>query len=102
MLADSFFFSLCKALAALTQEETYDTNLRTQHGTDRWTRPASHLANQELVHRAENLSGVMRAAGESDGLVRGKFAEWEDVFGVLSGDEVRSFFSFVFRLSFAR
>jgi programmed cell death 6-interacting protein len=63
--------------------------MRAQHGTDRWTRQPSRIANAQLVARAENLGGILQAAGTSDGLVRAKFGEWEERLGVLASDEVR-------------
>ncbi|BGP20221.1 pH-response regulator protein palA/rim20 [Rhodosporidiobolus nylandii] len=71
----------------LREEEEQDTSARLSHGTTRWTRPPSSTASSALRERLEQLSGLLQTAGESDALVRSKFAEWEEALRALEGGE---------------
>ncbi|KAK4705321.1 programmed cell death 6-interacting protein, partial [Phenoliferia sp. Uapishka_3] len=78
---------LDEALSVLAQEASSDDQYRAQYGTDRWTRPASAVANAHLSSRAESLSATLSAAGSSDAVVRAKFGEWENDIYLLGSDE---------------
>ncbi|ORY88475.1 BRO1-like domain-domain-containing protein [Leucosporidium creatinivorum] len=76
-----------EAIALLAQEKEEDDSLRSQHGTDRWTRLSSEIAGAQLRASVQNFEGILSAAGESDLLVRKKFGEWEERIEWLGGDE---------------
>ncbi|GAA5998864.1 Rim20p [Rhodotorula paludigena] len=71
----------------LDQEAETDAAHRSGHGTMRWTRPPSDESAAPLRQRAEQLVGLLGAAGESDSLVRNKFGEWEEAIRTLVGGQ---------------
>ncbi|GJN94361.1 hypothetical protein Rhopal_007435-T1 [Rhodotorula paludigena] len=71
----------------LDQEAETDAAHRSGHGTMRWTRPPSDESAAPLRQRAEQLVGLLGAAGESDSLVRNKFGEWEEAIRILAGGQ---------------
>lgn len=73
----------------LDQEAETDAAHRSGHGTMRWTRPPSDESAAPLRQRAEQLVGLLGAAGESDSLVRNKFGEWEEAIRTLVGGQAR-------------
>ncbi|KAM0790387.1 hypothetical protein ACM66B_003269 [Microbotryomycetes sp. NB124-2] len=78
---------LNEAQATLAREQDEDSRLRTQHGTDRWTRPHSEAAAAQLRAQVDNFANILNAAGKSDGVVRTKFGTHEQRFQLLSSDE---------------
>lgn len=69
-------------------EATEDEQYREAFKEDEWTRPPSHEANWELTDQATRYRDVLERAGQSDGVVEDKWAEWEDRVKVLGWDEV--------------
>ncbi|SGY18091.1 BQ5605_C015g07978 [Microbotryum silenes-dioicae] len=80
---------LNKAIALLSQESLEDGQLQAQYGAGAAHRVGSGEAQVALKTRADNLGGVMAAAGQSDQLVRSKFGEWETKLELLCGDEAQ-------------
>ncbi|KAK4045959.1 pH-response regulator protein palA/rim20 [Microbotryomycetes sp. JL201] len=77
---------LSEAQSTLAREQEEDSKLRTQHGTDRWTRLPSDIAGAQLRAQVDNFANILDAAGESDGVVRTKFGSHEHRFQLLSSD----------------
>lgn len=73
----------------LDREAATDSSCRQMHGPSRWTRPASTEAAAPLLQRVEQFEAVLAAAGQSDGLVRAKYGEWESALAVLDRGQVR-------------
>ncbi|POY75432.1 hypothetical protein BMF94_1502 [Rhodotorula taiwanensis] len=67
----------------LAHEADLDSTHRQTYGTRSWTRDPSAEVSAPLAQRADQLEAVLNAAGESDGLVRAKFGEWEETISVL-------------------
>jgi ALIX V-shaped domain binding to HIV len=65
--------------------------LRTEYGTQRWTRDSSAEAAKSLREQGDRLDAFLKKAEESDGTVRTKLLEWEDIITLLSGDKVCPF-----------
>ncbi|SCZ90035.1 BZ3500_MvSof-1268-A1-R1_Chr1-3g01736 [Microbotryum saponariae] len=80
---------LNEAVALLSQESLEDGQLQAQYGAGAAHRVGSGEAQAALRTRADNLGGVMAAAGQSDQLVRNKFGEWETKLELLCGDEAQ-------------
>lgn len=64
--------------------------MRTKYGTQRWTRESSSEAAKSLREEGDRLGTFLKKAEESDGMVRSKLLEWEDIITLLSGDKVKS------------
>ncbi|BGP51757.1 pH-response regulator protein palA/rim20 [Rhodotorula kratochvilovae] len=78
---------LQEANESLDREAATDASHREGHGSLRWTRASSSTTAQPLRERAQQLAGLLGAAAESDGVVRGKFGEWEAALRVLEGGQ---------------
>ena len=65
-----------------------DSSLRTKYGTERWNRAPSDEAAKSLREQGDRLGVFLKKAEESDGMVRSKLLEWEDIITLLSGDKV--------------
>ncbi|GAA6037543.1 hypothetical protein JCM8097_008246 [Rhodosporidiobolus ruineniae] len=72
----------------LDQEAKTDAAHRQAHGTNRWTRLPSEQAAAALRERAQQMSGLLASAAESDTLVRRKYAEWEEPLRLLGEGQV--------------
>ncbi|KAK9359444.1 BRO1-like domain-containing protein [Lipomyces starkeyi] len=70
----------------LHSERNEDDELRARHGTNNWRRAPSVEAGGELYKQLDKFGGIIKAAAESDEVVRGKFRESESTFRVLSRD----------------
>lgn len=79
---------LMKAVDSLRTEAKEDDALRTKHGTKNWTRESSAEAAKSLREQGDRLGAVLKKAEESDGMVRSKLLEWEDIIILLSGEKV--------------
>lgn len=73
--------------ALLDAEEQEDSQLRAHFGTDRWTRPTSESLNNQLRTKIAKFKATLDAAGESDKVVRDKFADWEGTLLIMEGNE---------------
>ena len=82
---------IAQALLCLQEEETHDAQLRSQYGTDRWSREASIVANEQLKERAEGYLATLDTTASTDVVVRKKFGEWEEAIRLLESDPVRLF-----------
>ena len=82
--------ALSEASALLAQEAELDNSMRGRWGTERWTRPPAQedAEGAQWLEKVHQFEQVLQKAGESDGLVRGKFGEWEVRLTLLSGPEV--------------
>ena len=69
-------------------EAKEDEALRTKYGTQRWTRESSIEAAKSLRENGDRLGAFLKKAEDSDGMVRSKLLEWEDIIILLSGDKV--------------
>ncbi|GAA5906375.1 hypothetical protein JCM6882_002712 [Rhodosporidiobolus microsporus] len=78
---------LQESLDLLSSESALNAQHLAAHGPTRWTRPSSDEVARPLRERAEQLSGLLESAGESDQVVRRKFGEWEEAVRALSGGE---------------
>lgn len=74
---------------ALQAEMQEDQQLRMKYGTDRWTRPDGQAEPQgaKLWQHAQEIEGYFQSSASSDGLVREKFAENEQLLRILSGSD---------------
>ena len=77
-----------QAIDSLQAEAKEDEALRTRYGTERWTRPSSEVAAKALRDQGDRLGAFLKQAEDSDGMVRSKLLEWEDIITLLSGDKV--------------
>ena len=77
-----------QAMESLAAEAKEDEMLRTKYGTQKWTRQSSEEAAKELREQGERRASYLKKAEESDGTVRSKLLEWEDIITLLSGDKV--------------
>lgn len=75
-------------MASLQAEVKEDEALRTKYGTQRWTRTPSEEASKPLHEQGDRLGAFLKKAEDSDGMVRSKLLEWEDVITLLSGEKV--------------
>lgn len=75
-------------MASLQAEVKEDEALRTKYGTQRWTRTPSEEASKPLREQGDRLGAFLKKAEDSDGMVRSKLLEWEDVITLLSGEKV--------------
>ncbi|SCV68239.1 BQ2448_360 [Microbotryum intermedium] len=82
---------LNESVSLLSQESLEDGQLQAQYSGGANRRAGSGEAQAALKTRADNLGGVMAAAGQSDQLVRRKFGEWEARLELLCGDELDEF-----------
>lgn len=73
---------------SLEAEAKEDESLRARHGTDSWTRPPSVEAAKALREQGDRLGAFLKKAEDSDGMVRSKLLEWEDIIALLSGEKV--------------
>ena len=73
---------------SLGAEAKEDESLRARHGTDKWTRPPSAEAAKALREQGDRLGAFLKKAEDSDGMVRSKLLEWEDIITLLSGGKV--------------
>jgi programmed cell death 6-interacting protein len=80
-------------VASLQAEAKEDEALRTKYGTQSWTRLPSEEATKSLREQGDRLSAFLKKAEDSDGMVRSKLLEWEDVITLLSGE--KAFQSFI-------
>lgn len=78
-------------VAHLLAQEESENNQLVQHFGSRWTRPDSNQLNTALKDKIRKFSDTLEAAGQSDLVVRGKFAEREADLQLLEGDQVRPF-----------
>jgi programmed cell death 6-interacting protein len=74
----------------LQSEAREDELLRTKHGTQRWIRESSQEAAKALREQGDRLGAFLKKAEDSDGMVRSKLLEWEDVITLLSSEKVLS------------
>lgn len=63
--------------------------MRIKYGTERWTRTPSEEAAKALQEQGDRLGAFLKKAEDSDGMVRSKLLEWEDVITLLSGEKVQ-------------
>jgi programmed cell death 6-interacting protein len=75
-------------VTSLQAEAKEDDTLRTKYGTQRWTRISSEEAAKSLREQGDRLNAFLTKAEDSDGMVRSKLLEWEDVITLLSGEKV--------------
>jgi len=75
-------------VASLQAEAKEDEALRTKYGTQRWTRTPSEEASKPLREQGDRLGAFLKKAEDSDGMVRSKLLEWEDIITLLSGEKV--------------
>lgn len=73
--------------ALLDAEEQEDAQLRAHFGNDRWTRPTSESLNAQLRTKIVKFKSTLEAAGQSDKVVRDKYAEWEGTLSLMEGDQ---------------
>ena len=77
-----------QAAESLRAEAKEDDGFRTKHGTQRWIREGSSEAAKALREQGDRLGAFLKKAEDSDGMVRSKLLEWEDIITLLSGDKV--------------
>jgi programmed cell death 6-interacting protein len=77
-----------QAEESLRGEEKEDSALRIKFGTKGWTREPSSEAAKGLREQGDRLGVFLKKAEDSDGMVRTKLLEWEDIITLLSGDKV--------------
>ena len=73
---------------SLRAEAKEDDSLRTKYGTEKWTRELSSEAAKSLRDQGDRLGSFLEKAEESDGMVRSKLLEWEEIIILLSGEKV--------------
>jgi programmed cell death 6-interacting protein len=73
---------------SLKAEAKEDDALRTKYGTQGWTRESSAEAAKSLREQGDRLGAFLKKAEDSDGMVRSKLLEWEDIIVLLSGEKV--------------
>ena len=78
-----------QAVESLRAEATEDDALRIKFGTQGWTREPSLQAAKGLREQGDRLGVFLKKAEDSDGMVRSKLLEWEDIITLLSGDKVK-------------
>lgn len=66
-----------------------DESYQKRYGS-RWSRLPSHLANQELLAKAQHFSTVLEQAQDSDRKVKAMWKEWSAAIEALTSDEVLS------------
>lgn len=73
----------------LVAEEEEDGRLRARFGTDRWTRPSSREDPQgaQLWGQIAEIEGYFASSTSSDKVVRDKFAQVEDLLGLMSSSD---------------
>lgn len=71
----------------LDAEEQEDAQLRAHFGSDRWSRPTSESLNSQLRTKIAKFKSTLDTAGDSDQVVRKKFADWEGTLLIMEGDE---------------
>ncbi|KAK9239551.1 BRO1-like domain-containing protein [Lipomyces kononenkoae] len=81
---DSAIYSA--AAEDLHSERKEDDDLRARHGTNSWRRATSLEAGSELYQQLDKLGGLIKAAADSDEVVRQKFREHESTLRLLSKD----------------
>lgn len=69
----------------LSAEKAEDDAARAKYGTDRWTRPSSEVAGENLYTTASEIAGYFKSAQSTDDLVQGKLRDSEAVLRVLTG-----------------
>jgi programmed cell death 6-interacting protein len=77
-----------QGVESLKAEEKEDEALRTKYGTSGWTRSPSSEAAKALKAQGDRLGAFLKQAEDSDGMVRTKLLEWEEIITLLSGDKV--------------
>jgi len=77
-----------QAAESLRAEAKEDDGFRTKYGTQRWIREGSSEAAKALREQGDRLGAFLKKAEDSDGMVRSKLLEWEDIITLLSGDKV--------------
>lgn len=75
-------------MESLQSEAREDELLRGKYGTQRWTRVSSDEASKSLREQGDRLGGFLKMAEDSDGMVRSKLLEWEDIIILLSSEKV--------------
>jgi programmed cell death 6-interacting protein len=78
-----------KAATVLDEEEAEDVSLRSQVAPERWTRPESKALNRQLRSKVDKYRSTLKAAGDSDEVVRRKYGESEADIVLLASDPVR-------------
>ncbi|KAK9366911.1 BRO1-like domain-containing protein [Lipomyces kononenkoae] len=81
---DSAIYSA--AAEVLQSERKEDDDLRARHGTNSWRRATSLEVGVEHYQQLDKLGGIIKAAADSDEVVRQKFRENEITFRLLSKD----------------
>ena len=71
----------------LRSEAADDDRARLKYGTERWSRPSSKQAGEELYSQSTEIAGYLKSANSSDELVKTKLKEHEAVIQVLSGTD---------------
>lgn len=87
-LCDSDKEIYAQAAESLKAESKEDEALRIKYGTQQWTREGSSEAAKALREQGDRLGAFLKKAEDSDGMVRSKLLEWEDIITLLSGDKV--------------
>jgi programmed cell death 6-interacting protein len=62
--------------------------LQKKYGTEMWARQPSSEAAKALREQGDRLGAFLQKAEDSDGMVRSKLLEWEEIITLLSGDKV--------------
>ncbi|KAI9848211.1 MAG: pH-response regulator protein palA/rim20 [Sclerophora amabilis] len=74
--------------ADLLKSESYeDDQARKRYGTNTWTRPSSQETATKLYGQLTEIDGYLQSAENSDGLVKGKLAECENLITLLAGPD---------------
>lgn len=70
----------------LDNEALEDESARTECGL---LRPASHIANKDLIAKGSRYRGILEQAISSDAVVQSKWDDWEQSIIDLTAEEVR-------------
>ena len=76
-----------EAQEILRSEVAEDERLRMKYGTDRWTRPQSEQAAENLYKRSAEIDAYLKSARNSDELLSTKLKEHESMLQLLSGSD---------------
>ncbi|GAO48459.1 BRO1-domain-containing protein [Saitoella complicata NRRL Y-17804] len=75
-----------EAHKTIAAEASEDEQLRAKYGTAHWTRPASASIAGHLFEQGGQYYAILETAAKSDEVIRKKFADWEELIGILGGD----------------
>ncbi|KAM0744259.1 hypothetical protein ACQRIT_001573 [Beauveria bassiana] len=78
-----------EGVTALATEYDEDQQLRVKYGTDRWARPDSKTDPQgaKLWNHVTEIQSYFESSSSSDGVVREKYADNEELLRILSGPD---------------